>query len=357
MKVFISHASEDKDTIARPLAYALKKLGHDVWFDEFSLKLGDSLHRSIEKGLADCQYGVVVLSPSFFAKEWPRKELDGLTTKEVLGGNKIILPVWHDIDVHQIAVHSPSLADKLGVSTKSGLASVVASIKDVLGSGEDGEEVDFKDFRPWANDKWVKTQETLFPSTIPASSSWTDLDDIIRVLNTFSIPNVNHMFLPLGGGMDMMGAARALEVGCIEIKIDNKYVWVLRPKELQFESFSPHFDMTYLRLETFELAQSGVYEDLTLPFEELAEIGPLNYEPHYLFDQGGTYDECGSLVPLPDDTRHVMRFFNGTFLVANKGSAFNHLQGALDAYSGQYSAISRSELRKFMGKLVSVTKK
>ena len=63
--VFISHASEDKDTFVRPLAHALNNLGVKVWYDEFSLRLGDSLSRSIDKGLAESAFGVVVISPHF----------------------------------------------------------------------------------------------------------------------------------------------------------------------------------------------------------------------------------------------------------------------------------------------------
>lgn len=90
--VFISHATEDKDSIARPLAQALSKYGVRVWYDEFELKLGDSLSRSIDKGLAESTFGLVVLSPSFFAKNWPEYELRGLTARE-MRGVKVILGV------------------------------------------------------------------------------------------------------------------------------------------------------------------------------------------------------------------------------------------------------------------------
>ena len=49
--IFISHASEDKGVIVRPLAIILERLSIRVWYDEFSLQLGDSLIASIDKGL------------------------------------------------------------------------------------------------------------------------------------------------------------------------------------------------------------------------------------------------------------------------------------------------------------------
>lgn len=125
--IFISHASEDKDEIARPLADALRDRGLNVWFDDFTLTLGDSLSRSIDHGLANSRFGVVILSPAFFNKEWPRRELDGLTAKEISSG-KVILPVWHKVDREFVLRYSPVLADKLAVSTTQGLKRVIDEI-------------------------------------------------------------------------------------------------------------------------------------------------------------------------------------------------------------------------------------
>jgi hypothetical protein len=114
--VFISHASEDKNAVARPIAEALSSYGVRLWYDEFTLKLGDSLSRSIDKGLAKSKFGVVILSPSFFAKNWPEYELRGLTAKELRGG-KVILPIWHQVNIDDVIKYSPPLADKLAVNT------------------------------------------------------------------------------------------------------------------------------------------------------------------------------------------------------------------------------------------------
>ena len=76
--VFISHASENKADVALPLANLLKRQGIKVWLDSFELKLGDSLSRSIDQGVAESRFGMVILSPEFLRKDWPRRELDGL---------------------------------------------------------------------------------------------------------------------------------------------------------------------------------------------------------------------------------------------------------------------------------------
>lgn len=132
--VFISHAAEDKEEVARPLAHALRDAGYRVWYDEFALSLGDSLVRSIDRGLAESRYGIVIVSPRFLAKDWPRRELEGLVTREI-GRGKVVLPVWHGVTREQIERYSPPLADRLGVSTGHGLGQVVAQVRQVLDGG------------------------------------------------------------------------------------------------------------------------------------------------------------------------------------------------------------------------------
>jgi hypothetical protein len=114
--VFISHTSEDKEAIARPLAEKLANFGLNVWFDEFTLEVGDSLMESIDKGLANSRFGVVILSPSFLNKGWSKYELRGLVTREV-GKGKVVLPIWHDISRQEIENISPTLADKFALDT------------------------------------------------------------------------------------------------------------------------------------------------------------------------------------------------------------------------------------------------
>lgn len=114
--VFISHASEDKDDVVRPLAEALRARGLEVWYDEFTLKIGDSLRRKIDGGIARSRFGIVVLSPPFFAKGWPQYELDGLVTMSVSCA-QVLLPLWHGVSKDEVLAHSPSLADKVALRT------------------------------------------------------------------------------------------------------------------------------------------------------------------------------------------------------------------------------------------------
>lgn len=114
--VFISHASEDKEAVVRPLAAALVAEKLDVWYDEFELRIGDSLRRKIDQGLAHSRVGLVVLSHSFIAKGWTNYELDGIVTRSV-SGEQVLLPIWHNISKQEVVAYSPSLADKVARST------------------------------------------------------------------------------------------------------------------------------------------------------------------------------------------------------------------------------------------------
>lgn len=129
--VFISHASEDKESFVRPLALKLQECGLRVWYDEFSLKLGDSLNRSINIGLSESQFGIVVLSNKFFEKEWARRELDGLVTREISEG-KVILPLWHGVNQSKVSQYSPILADRVAIETSKGIAYVVTKILEIV---------------------------------------------------------------------------------------------------------------------------------------------------------------------------------------------------------------------------------
>lgn len=114
--VFISHASEDKDDFVRPLAENLSSEGVNVRYDEFELELGDSLRDSIDKGLANSVYGIIVLSEAYFEKDWAQYELDGLVARDI-GDEKVILPIWYRISKDEIMNNSPTLADRYALRT------------------------------------------------------------------------------------------------------------------------------------------------------------------------------------------------------------------------------------------------
>ena len=114
-----------------PLVETLCDAGVRVWIDAHELRVGDSLSEKVDAGLAASQFGVVILSPNFFAKHWPKKELAGLRSHEE-DGQKVILPIWHNVDKTMVCEFSPILADVLAEKTSDGLDVVAQNLLNVL---------------------------------------------------------------------------------------------------------------------------------------------------------------------------------------------------------------------------------
>jgi chromosomal replication initiation ATPase DnaA len=124
--VFISHSSEDKDEFVRPLVNELKKNGVKVWYDEFELKLGDSLRKSIDKGLINSK------SSSFFKRNWTQYELDAFVNRE-MNGMKVILPIWHKVSKDEVQNFSPTLADKVALNSSiHSIVEIAQEIKNLI---------------------------------------------------------------------------------------------------------------------------------------------------------------------------------------------------------------------------------
>jgi hypothetical protein len=137
-EVFISHATEDKDDVVRPLAHALDDRGIDVWYDEFELQVGDSLRRKIDHGIARSRFGIVVLSKSFFAKNWPQYELDGLVAQDMNDDRKRLLPIWHAITKEELLRQSPSLVDRVALNTATlTIDEIAAQLAEVIHPSEE----------------------------------------------------------------------------------------------------------------------------------------------------------------------------------------------------------------------------
>ncbi|MFN7985139.1 MAG: toll/interleukin-1 receptor domain-containing protein [Vicinamibacterales bacterium] len=134
--VFISHAREDKSAVAKPLAEALLREGLRVWLDEQEILLGDSLTVKINESLAKSRYGVVILSPNFLAKEWPRRELGALLAIEFKHGKRV-LPVLHNLDLESILRDFPLMGDKVCISTAAGIEAVASEVGRATGFTSD----------------------------------------------------------------------------------------------------------------------------------------------------------------------------------------------------------------------------
>lgn len=128
--VFISHASEDKERVVRPLAEALAEYGVEVWYDNFTLKPGASLKLSLDAGIGGSEFGIIVISEKFVNKEWPMYEFEALRSRA--DDDARLLTLWHGMTRED----GPSWVSGLDPSTdlESGTESITALAREVLAS-------------------------------------------------------------------------------------------------------------------------------------------------------------------------------------------------------------------------------
>ena len=130
--VFISHASEDKETVAKPFAETLRSKNLNVWYDEFTLKWGKSLRKSIDEGLSNSLFGIVILSKAFFQKKWTQIELDALVSIMTSTGEDNILPLRYGISNKEIVNVSPTLAGIFSRSWDEGIEKLAKEVKELV---------------------------------------------------------------------------------------------------------------------------------------------------------------------------------------------------------------------------------
>jgi hypothetical protein len=174
--LFISYASEDRNEVAEPLATLLGACGLKVWYDQRELRVGDSLRRKIDEGLSRCHRGVVILSPSFFGKHYPNRELDGLVQRET-DGETIILPIWYNVTDSEVRNYSPPLADRIAARWEDGPLAVTFRILEVVRP----------DFVEEAKRDLEIIQKNLIP--LPELQSGSDLAQVLRGALAFSAGN------------------------------------------------------------------------------------------------------------------------------------------------------------------------
>ena len=207
-----------------------------------------------------------------------------------------------------------------------------------------------EDFHERNLEQWFEIQLKLFPTAFPKQVIWENLEDIVKVLKVVcSYDNLNHMFFPDGGGLDLEDARIANEHGCIEL--DFQLIEIVKPKRLIFESFGYDPEWNYFRLELDELKSSGVHkiEDSDEPYENkyndefVAELNPGQYDNPDIVEYRSEYEEMG--YEIPKTARTLSRIFRGSYVIFNKRSAYN-----LDSstYDGRHNKMSTEEFRNYI---------
>ena len=109
--VFISHASADKEELIEELYQSLNKLGVKIFYDKETLEWGDKFKDKILEGTKKSEFAIIVISTNFFGREWTERELSEFLNRQNQNGQKLILPILHNITIEQLKEKYPSIAD------------------------------------------------------------------------------------------------------------------------------------------------------------------------------------------------------------------------------------------------------
>jgi hypothetical protein len=131
--LFISYATED-EAYAKELSSHFKYLGLSIWFAPLSLKIGEKLLDSINAGMLASEYGLLLLSPQYLAKQWTSYELDVLHRQHIEDQKKLF-PLWHGVDKPEIHQWNPGLTGIIALKSTESIASICGKIADVVYQG------------------------------------------------------------------------------------------------------------------------------------------------------------------------------------------------------------------------------
>ena len=109
--VFISHANQDKEELIEELYQSLQKLGISIFYDKESLEWGDNWKERILNGTKKAEFAIIVISENFFDREWTERELSEFLNRQNRNGQKLILPIVHNITMQQLQEKYPNVAD------------------------------------------------------------------------------------------------------------------------------------------------------------------------------------------------------------------------------------------------------
>jgi serine/threonine protein kinase len=200
-----------------------------------------------------------------------------------------------------------------------------------------------KDYEARNKLQWKDIQEKLFPSSNPTRVIWEDIESIVNILKMLSTTDqLNHVFIPTGGGNDLVDVRLSHENGCIEL--DFEYVVICKPKRLVFESFNYDEEWNYFRLECDGLDPSGYYPE-TGNREVLTELAPLLYTDANCEE----YNDFDG-KELPTAARSIERFLiECSFVIFRKTSTYNQISSTYDA---RHNKMTTDKFRRYIDKMV-----
>lgn len=116
--VFISHANKDKSEYVDSLYGTIQKLGVNIFYDTEVLSWGDNWKQVILDGTEKSEFAIIVISENFFGREWTERELNEFLKRQNASGQKIVLPLLHNITLEKLKGQYPILGNIQVISTK-----------------------------------------------------------------------------------------------------------------------------------------------------------------------------------------------------------------------------------------------
>ena len=190
--------------------------------------------------------------------------------------------------------------------------------------------------------QWFEIQNILFPSINPQRAIWESSNDILSILKTIcKFDNLNHLFFPSGGGLDLTDVAYSHEPDCLELNFGG-LVTIVKPKKLLFESFGDEPQWNYFRLELGELkAEMGDTKPDAYD-EGVSELSPMKYFPYHIMEDPDNFREK---YPITESSRQVTRQLRGSYVIFCKRSIYNKSHGT---YDGRHEKMDTDTFRKYI---------
>lgn len=117
--VFLSHANADKQNFVDELNNSLEKLGVKIFYDKNSLEWGDKWKDRILDGTKKAEFAIIVISENFFDREWTEKELGQFLNRQNRDGQKLILPIVHNITNDDLKKKYPTVAEIQAIDSQN----------------------------------------------------------------------------------------------------------------------------------------------------------------------------------------------------------------------------------------------
>lgn len=155
--LYLAHASEDHETLARPLAERMMANGIEVWFDEWEIRTGDSLRRKMEDGLQACTHFLVLLTPIALSKPWVQSEID-VGFVRAIGGESRFLGIRVGTPIKALSPFLQTLrCPEMDLENDDAVAALIADIHGVSRKPERGPAPKYVKTVPEALASWSKS--------------------------------------------------------------------------------------------------------------------------------------------------------------------------------------------------------